>query len=257
MPMSRQGQRAERAAGAECHTRVLFLHAGLLVPKSSSRKSSKASGKLPGEEKKKKDGVLPPLSQGKKGKAAAGSLLWHGQPSSGIQWAHALVRVLPRLQPAPKLCPPAGHSLLSPHLGGFPRTEPWDGKWPRCLCRRMGVRDPAHRPGTDVGSSSTLLLTMCVLSSLSGIARPAFHRALEYREIRDPTAEGNKSTGEQEEGWDQVRPEAHSRSCTQFFSSQQGAPRPAPNTPGWGRLAVLKAPRSGGWGRWCAIRVTS
>ncbi|XP_035428240.1 uncharacterized protein LOC118261492 [Cygnus atratus] len=37
-----------------------------LVPKSSSRKPAKASGKLPGEEKKKKDGVLPPLSQGKK-----------------------------------------------------------------------------------------------------------------------------------------------------------------------------------------------
>ncbi|XP_047912747.1 uncharacterized protein [Anser cygnoides] len=43
-----------------------------LLPKSSSRKPTKASGKLPGEEKKKKDGVLPPLSQGKK--ASAGLL---------------------------------------------------------------------------------------------------------------------------------------------------------------------------------------
>nr|XP_038027739.1 coiled-coil domain-containing protein 81-like [Anas platyrhynchos] len=43
-----------------------------LVPKSSYRKSSKAPEKLPGKEKKKKDGVLPPLSQGKK---ASGGLL--------------------------------------------------------------------------------------------------------------------------------------------------------------------------------------
>ncbi|XP_066841282.1 coiled-coil domain-containing protein 81-like isoform X1 [Anser cygnoides] len=84
-----------------------------LLPKSSSRKPTKASGKLPGEEKKKKDGVLPPLSQGKKGKAAAGSFPWHGQPNSATQWAHVLVRVLQCPSLTQSFCPPAGHSLLS------------------------------------------------------------------------------------------------------------------------------------------------
>lgn len=115
-----------------------------------------------------------------------------------------------------------------------------------------------HPPGNDVSSSSTPLLTTSVLSSLSGIARPAFHCALEYPQIRDPTAEGNKSSGEREEVWDQVRPEAHSRSSTRLFSSQRGAPCPAPNTPGWGCPAVLKAAPGGvGWGQCRASRRTS
>nr|XP_038027729.1 uncharacterized protein LOC119714795 isoform X1 [Anas platyrhynchos] len=118
----------------------------------------------------------------------------------------------------------AGHSLLSPHLGGFPKTEPWGGKWPRCLSRRMGVRDPLHPPGTDVGSSSTPLLTMSVLSSLRGIARHAFHRAREHPETRAPKAEGNQSTGEQEGIRDQ--PAASNPGAASCQKPAFGQPRP-------------------------------
>lgn len=114
----------------------------------------------------------------------------------------------------------------------------------------MGILDPMHPPGTDVGSSSTPLLTMSVLSSLRGIARHAFHRAREYPETRAPKAEGN-STGGQEGIWDQVRPEAHG--C--LLPSREPLAQPKHCGLGVPRSAESST-RRGGWGRWYASRVT-
>lgn len=138
VPMSRRRQRAERAARAECHTRVLSLRAGLQwswCPNRHTGNHPRPQRKSLGRRKRRRTGSCHLSARARKVKQRPAPSRGTGGPvlgSSGLMpWCGCSQGSSLPQNSARQL-----GTACCPHifLGGFPKTEPWDGKWPQCLC---------------------------------------------------------------------------------------------------------------------------
>ena len=84
-PVSNQSERATRIGGAlrpTAHCRLLAYRFQMeFVPKPPPGISRRSSGGIPAEGKPKEEEALPPLAQGKKGKAASSAFPGHKPPT--------------------------------------------------------------------------------------------------------------------------------------------------------------------------------